>query len=135
MEETDRHREQFILGVLRRLARQRVAVLLQPGDVFVLEYAVDETVEDVAEALRTCHMRGWVEPLAHSIPKGRLKPNGSLPDGPLYTHTAPFYRLTDSGWRVINKSHGWEVFACLVAVVSLFVSLASLIIAAVSLTK
>ena len=47
--ETDAEREGFVLDVLRRLARQRVAVLLQPGNVWVIENAV-ELKKDVAEA-------------------------------------------------------------------------------------
>lgn len=127
MVETDQQREDFILGVLKRLARQRVAVLLQPGDVWVIENALKKE-KDVAEALRTCHMRGWVEPLADAVPSGNLSPDGSLLSGPQFTTSEPIYRLTDSGWNAINRTHRWDVFACLVAVASLTVSVVALLI-------
>jgi hypothetical protein len=69
---TDWKREHFIRSVLKKLSRQRVAVLLQPGDVWVIEKAVNVDDDDVKEALRTCHMRGWVEPLSNSVPRGAL---------------------------------------------------------------
>jgi len=78
---SERDLEQFILSVLRKLARQRVALILQPGNVWVIEKAIQRN-DDVDEALRTCHLRGWVEPIENAIPKIRLGPDGLLPPGP-----------------------------------------------------
>jgi len=133
MEDGDANRERFILSVLRRLARQRVALLLQPGDVWVIEYAVEDE-KNVAEALRTCHMRGWVEPLAHALPTGKVAPNGTLPEK-LFTTEKPLYRLTDSGWSAIHRTHSWDVFACTIAGIGLIVSLSSLIVAVIALHR
>jgi hypothetical protein len=48
--------------------------VLQPGNVWVIEKAVPDNLETDAD-LKTCYMRGWVEPLENSVPKGRLKPD------------------------------------------------------------
>jgi len=109
----DFQREHRIRGVLRALARQRVALLLQPGDVWVIEKA-PKRFDGFEEALRTCHLRGWVDPIANAVPTGSLTPDGRLPEGPPY-HTAsePIYRLTASGWSVLNRTQAW-VFATLI---------------------
>ena len=67
-------------------------------------------------------MRGWVEPLVNSIPKGNLQPDGSLPKGPIFQSQGPLWKLTDSGWSAINRSHQ-------LAILGLFLSLFVIIIA------
>src|SRR3990172_10363930 len=111
-------RERKIRSVLRRLARQRVVGVFQPGNIWVIELSpvVDEEVE---AALRTCQLRGWVEILEKAMPKGRLTPNGKLPPGKLFDGVEPVYRLTESGWNVINRTHTWIVVTCVVAVATL----------------
>jgi len=104
-----------IFCILRRLAKQRVAMVLQPGNVWVIENAVVDN-EETDALLKTCYMRGWVEPLNNSVPKGQLKPDGSLPDGEIFNSTGPVWKLTDSGWSTINRSHQ-------LTVLSLFLSL------------
>lgn len=69
---------------LRGLAKQRVAMVLQPGNVWVIERALKDT-EETDALLKTCYMRGWVEPLEKSIPRGQLNQDGSLPMGELFT--------------------------------------------------
>jgi len=93
-----------IYRVLRRLAKQRVTIVLQPGNVWVIERAVPDD-EETDALLKTCFMRGWVEPLENSVPKGRLNPNGTLPDGDIFRSSGPLWKLTDSGWAAINRSH------------------------------
>jgi hypothetical protein len=93
--------------VLRRLARQRVALVLQPGNVWVIEKTVKDNNEaDVA--LKTCYLRGWVEPIENAVPRGQLTADGKIPD---ITHpfnkTGPIYRVTDAGWSVVNRSQIW----------------------------
>jgi hypothetical protein len=77
---TDWRREWRVRGTLRALARQRVALILQPGNVWVIEKAVSDQ-DDTASALRTCFMRGWVESLADAVPIGSLGPAGDYPPG------------------------------------------------------
>jgi hypothetical protein len=125
---TNWRRERFIRGVLRKLSRQRVALLLQPGNVWVVEYAVGGE-KGVEEALRTCHMRGWTEPLTDSIPKGALTPEGTLPPlDKLFSGHGVIYRLTDAGWNVIHRTHEWVVVTCLASLIALFATVFGLVV-------
>jgi hypothetical protein len=114
-------REMFIRSVLRRLAKQRVAMILQPGNVWVIEKALAED-DHVDEALRTCYLRGWIEVLDNAVPTGTLKPDGTLPEQ-CVTHIKPMYRLTDSGWTVIHGTHAWIVMTWLTALATLIASI------------
>ena len=114
-------RERHIRRTLRALARQRVAMVLQPGNVFVIERAIPDD-EDTLAALRTCHMRGWVEPMfEEAVPQGRVPPPGR----PItFDHTRPIYRLTDSGWAVIRRSQELGILSIVLALVGVIVALA-----------
>ena len=110
----DLKRERFIRKVLKSISRQRVALILQPGNVFVIEKApVSEPGVD--EALRTCHMRGWLEPICNAIPRGKLTEDGSLPEGDLCKKMGPYYRLTEGGWAAIRRTHFWLLTTCAIA--------------------
>jgi hypothetical protein len=76
---SDFRREAIIRRVLRRLSRQRVALVLQPGNVWVVEKAVEDNAE-TDTALKTCFLRGWVEPLERAIPQGKIPSDGRMPD-------------------------------------------------------
>lgn len=115
-------RERQVRATLRRLSKQRVAIVLQPHDVWVIEKAVPDT-EDNAAALATCFMRGWVEPLEHAVPAGDLSADGSLPSGRMFTRTTALYRLTDSGWAVINRTHMLQLMAVFVAAIATIIGL------------
>ena len=119
-------REREIRQTLRKLARQRVALVLQPEDVWVIELAVDDD-ESTQEALRTCHLRGWVEPIHDALPKGKLTPDGRLPSGEMFSGEGPLYRLTEGGWAVVNRSHQWVVMAIAVALASLVASVVGIL--------
>lgn len=111
-------RERQIRQVLLKLARQRVTLVLQPGNIWVIERAL--MIDGDTDAhLKTCYMRGWVEQLEHAIPSGQLSPGGELPKGDLFTGTTPIYRLTDSGWSVINRSHQFTLFMVFLAFLTL----------------
>ena len=118
----DFQRESTVRRTLRDLARQRVAIVLQPGNVWVIENAVEDNSETDA-ILKTCYMRGWVEPIEDALPKGRLTPEGKLPDGNIFDKVGPVYRLTDSGWSVINRSHQWFMISIFVAILALIATL------------
>ena len=96
-------REYSIYRTLRLLARQRVALVLQPGNVWVIERAVPET-ERNSENIQTCMMRGWVEILHQSVPSGILNPDGTPPSNDKLIEK-PIYRLTDGGWNAIHRTH------------------------------
>ncbi len=111
-------KERFIRKVLKSLSRQRVALILQPGNVFVIEKA-PASQPGLEEALRTCHMRGWVEPICNAIPKGKLTKDGRLPEGDIVTGISPYYRLTEAGWSTIRRTHFWVVTTCAIALATL----------------
>jgi hypothetical protein len=93
-----------IYQTLKALSKQRVGLILQPGNVWVIERAVPDDEKTEAN-LRTCYLRGWVEPIENAIPKGRLTVDGKLPEGSLFSNIGPLYRLTDSGWNAIHRTH------------------------------
>jgi hypothetical protein len=119
---SDLRREHAIRQTLRKLSRQRVALVLQPGNVCVIERAVKTTAE-TDTALKTCHMRGWVEPLESAIPQGNLTPDGRLPEN-LNFEAGPLYKLTSAGWSVIYRSNQLALVALVIALISLLVSIA-----------
>jgi hypothetical protein len=119
---TNFRREWTIRRTLRQLARQRVALVLQPGNVWVIENAVED-IEATDAALKTCHMRGWVEPMVNSIPQGRLSPDGNLPSGSLFQNQGPVWKLTDSGWAAINRAHEWMLFGIFLAAAGVLVAI------------
>jgi hypothetical protein len=114
-------REKQIRSVLRKLSQQRVALVLQPGNYWVIEKAIGDD-EETDTALLTCYMRGWVEPIEGAIPSGRLNPDGSLPSGFQFDKVKTHYRLTSAGWSVINGSHRLSVIALTISIISLAVS-------------
>jgi hypothetical protein len=120
--------EAFILRTLRRLADQRVVMVLQPGNVWVLDRALDAS-DDEHAALRTCHMRGWVEPLVESaVPHAdisALREEGDI----RVTSSSIVYRLTDSGWNAINGTHNWVIRTYAVSLLALIVAVAALVVA------
>ena len=120
--------ERQIRRVLRALARQRVAVVLQPGNVWGIEGAIDHS-EGVDTALKTCYMRGWVEPITNAIPRGQLTPDGRMPSGNLFTSSGPMYRVTEGGWAVINRSHHWTLIAVALSALSFVVAIVSVLVA------
>jgi len=119
--------ESDIRRTLKRLSGQRVALVLQPGNVWVLDNAVEDNDETDA-ALKTAYMRGWVEPIENAVPRGKLMPDGSLPSGNLFQGVGPLWRLTEGGWAMLNRSHWWVLFAIAISVLSFAVSVGSLVL-------
>ena len=110
--------------VLRQLARQRVVLVLQPGNVWVIEYAAPDD-EETDALIKTCFMRGWVEPLRNSVRKGHLKRDGSLPDGEMFQASGPLWKLTDSGWAAINRTHQLGLFSLLLSFIGVLIAIAT----------
>lgn len=115
---TSFRRERNIRRVLRSLAGHRVVVVLKPGNVWVIENA-PTNFPDYEEGLSTCLMRGWIEALHEAVPQGQLTPQG-LPnaEGP-FQRNGTIYRVTDSGWAVINRTHTWVLATFAVALLAL----------------
>ena len=115
-------REREIHCVLRRFARQRVAAVLQPGNVWVIEHAIDKQNEMNAE-IATCLMYGWIEVLHDKIPHGHLVKVGSL-SRPQSNPIGPTYRLTGAGWDALQRAHLWNLAAVAIGGLSLIAALA-----------
>lgn len=118
---TDFRREYSIYRTLKALSRQRVAMILQPGNVWVIENAVSDNETSEAE-LRTCHMRGWIDILEDGIPTGAITAAGELPKFPMKTKRKPLYRLTDSGWNHIYRANSLVLFGTFLAAAGLYIS-------------
>jgi hypothetical protein len=103
---------------LRKLAKQRVRLVLQPGDYWVIDRAIPQD-DDTRAALLTCQMRGWVEPLQHAVPSTQLTPDGALPPNINFDKMQTLYRLTSAGWSVIHRSDLIATCALLIAAMSL----------------
>lgn len=110
--------ERQIRKTLRGIARQRVALIVKPGDVWVIERALERN-EEVEAGLATCIMRGWVEPLFEDLPTNSLLSDGNIPPGPVFTRTENHFRLTEGGWAAINRAHAWNLVGVLLGVASL----------------
>jgi len=114
-------RERVIRHTLRGIARQRVAMVLQPGSVWVIEMALQRN-NDSEAALATCIMRGWVVLLYEDLPTGDLTPEGTLPSEAAFLKTETHYRLTEGGWAAINRAHAWVLINVTVAVLAILVA-------------
>lgn len=113
---TNFRRERFIRQVLRHVARQRVAMKLEPGNVWVVERALPRD-DDTEAALATCLLRGWIDHF-QDLPTGDLS-NLGKPDRMLYDSVKSHYRLTESGWSVINNAQAWIRMGVLIGVLGL----------------
>lgn len=113
--------ERFIRKVLRKLAKQRVSSIHQPTGYWIIDNPIEENRE-VEVALHTCHLRGWVEIMVNAVPKGKLE-NGNLPQ---IEGIGPVYKLTDSGWQVINRSQSLLLISILIAILALIATVAGL---------
>lgn len=110
--------ERTIRRTLRKLTKQRIRMVLQPGNYWVIDRAINHD-DDTQAALLTCQMRGWVEPLHHAVPSAQLSPNGTLPPNFSLDKTETFYRLTSAGWSAIHRSDLIATWALLISAMSL----------------
>jgi len=118
---TDLKREWIIRRALKKLSRQRVVGIMQPGNVWVIEKAL-MTNEKTEPALRTCFMRGWIDILEDRVLHGAPLPDGTVAK-PWFQTVAPTWKLTDSGWAAIQRTHEWELIGILIATLSLYLAL------------
>lgn len=115
-------REYSIYQTLKGLAKQRVGMILNPGNTWVIEYALPDT-ERNQENLRTCHMRGWVDVLENSVPTGRVTKEGDLETRQVFSGRKPIYRLTDSGWNAIHRTHVQTLLGVIVALLGIVITI------------
>ena len=111
--------------MLKKLSRQRVGMLLQPGDVWVVEYAVKDSETNRA-LIHTCQLRGWVEILHNSVPTASLTPDASIPPDLLNNMQGrPIWRLTDSGWAAIQRRHEIALFSVFITLIGVALAVAT----------
>ena len=120
-------KERAIRRALRGLARQRVAAILQPGNMLVVERGPSRR-EPSDAAIRSCHLRGWAEPIGNAVRSGSLGPDGTIPDGKVYDRVGPIYRITEAGWHVLNRTQAWLVMTFVVALASLVATILGFVI-------
>ena len=124
----DFRRERDVRRTLRAIARQRVALVLQPGNVIVVEHSPpNEEWFDLA--VRTCHIRGWVDVLHDSIPSGTVRIEGNRTLLPDVMKPKTIYRLTEGGWAVIHRSHAWIIATFVISMLSLTAGVVSVVVA------
>jgi hypothetical protein len=120
--------ERDIRKVLRQLTTQRLVGIL-PGNHWAIEQTVKRDPKTDA-ALATCRLRGWAEIMEDAVPLGELPLDGRIDTSkPLFTHKGPIYRITDSGWAAIHRSHWWNLTTVFISAVSLIVSVIALLVA------
>jgi hypothetical protein len=115
---TSFRRERNIRNVLRSLAGHRVVIVLKPGNVWVIENAPAD-FPDYEEALSTCLMRGWIEVLHEAVQQGKLGADGRPDPRTPFQGKSTIYRVTDSGWAVINRTQTWVMATFAVALLAL----------------
>lgn len=120
----DLRRERMIRKALRAIARQRVTLILQPGNVIVVENGTPDA-EWFNVAVQTSHIRGWVDILHDSIPSGTVQFEGRNPILPKEMNPKTMYRLTEGGWSVINRSHGWVIATFFICLLTLTATMAT----------
>ena len=120
----DIKRERDVRRALQAVARQRVALILQPGNVLVVECSPPDA-EWFDIGVRTCHIRGWVEVLHESLPTGAVTFVGDRPQIPTQMTPKTHYRLTEGGWAILRRSHEWVIATFVVSLLSLVAGVVS----------
>jgi hypothetical protein len=100
-------RERAIRALLRRISRQRVIGFDGRRNAWIVERAPSPD----EDALHSCRIRGWVEPLPH----------GAVYEGA--TEREQLYRLTGPGWDAIHRTHSWVVSTLVIAMATLFATI------------
>jgi hypothetical protein len=116
--------ERSIRKVLKKISKQYVEVILQPGNVWVIRNTLGS---DNEEALRTCYLRGWLEPFTDAIPKAELPPDMDL-EKMKWSKFSTVYRMTEAGWTVIRRTHFWVTLTCAIAFLTLVATIGCLML-------
>lgn len=125
-------RERQVHRALKAIARQRVTLVLQPGNVELIELSPPNE-EWYELGVRSARIRGWVEVLHENLPTGMVQMKDNSPQLPNNMAPKTHYRLTEAGWAVLNRSHAWVLATFIVSSVALAVSAASLFVTLLSL--
>ena len=119
--------ERRIRGLLRKLARQRVFLTGPRGAaLWIVEGNPEAGDLEFKSMIRTCHLRGWVEPAFDKpIPRAPMPNNvDDIFRNPFVpTESDSIYRLTEAGWHVINRTHTWLLWTFAVSALSLLAAI------------
>ena len=115
-------REYSIYKTLTCISKQRVVLLLQPRNAWVMEKALPNTDQNQAN-IRTCMIRGWVDLLHESVPSTNIDNNYGLSKEPEFNNNENIYKLTDSGWNAIHRTHVIALLGIIIALLGVFITL------------
>ena len=118
-------REYSIYRTLKAVSKQRVAFVAQPGNAWAIERSVSHTETNEAN-LRTCHLRGWVEPIVDALPFFEVGEDLKIPQSPAAVR--PLYRLTDGGWNAIHRTRVLALLGVLISLVGLCATIMALVL-------
>lgn len=105
--------------LLKKLSKQRVTMILKPGDVKVIERAIGHD-EKILTLIYTAEFRGWVELLHKAVPTGNIGKNGEFNFEQPFQSKEDYWRLTDSGWAAIQRRHQLTLLSMFVALLGLY---------------
>ncbi|MCX2760076.1 hypothetical protein OQJ65_17215 [Vibrio sp. Sgm 22] len=108
--------------VLKKVARQRVAIILEPGNVPVVERAIGRD-EETKTFLLTAQIRGWVDVLHENMPTGKIDGDGNMLSDQPFTSKETHWKLTDSGWAAIQRRHQLSVLSLGVAIIAILIGI------------
>lgn len=115
-------REYSIYKTLTCISKQRVVLFLQPGNAWVIEKALPDADQNQAN-IRTCMIRGWVDLLRESIPSTNIDNNYDLSKALDLNRKEDIYKLTDSGWNAIHRTHVITLLSIIIALLGVFITL------------
>ena len=118
------NREYSINKTLKLLSRQRVGMVSQPGNAWVIENSIPMT-ETNKENIQTCLMRGWVEVLHESLPTQALPFDGNLRNVSKVSNQH-IYRLTEGGWNAIHRTRSLNLLGVIVGLIGVGIAVLSL---------
>jgi len=105
--------------LLKKISRQRVTMVLEPGNVPVIERGLSHD-EKTKVLLLTAEIRGWVEVLHENIPTGQIDQNGQINEQQPFQSLETHWKLTDSGWAAIQRRYQISLLGVAVALLGLY---------------
>lgn len=110
-----------IQRLLKKISKQRVTMILQPGDVKVVERSIGQD-ENTLTLIYTAEFRGWVELLRKAVPSGNIGKNGEFDFDRPSQSKVDYWRLTDSGWAAIQRRHQITLLGTLIGLLGLYLT-------------
>lgn len=96
-------------------------MILEPGSVPVVERAICRD-EETNALLLTAQIRGLVEVLYDNIPTGEVSSDGAMDLHNPFQKSETHWKLTDSGWGVIQRRHQTSILSLLITMVGVLIS-------------